>query len=198
MSRYHGKSATLYAWNGTSTAHTNEACTEVTTTAQITDTAKRILDPNEIQTFTDTGAKNVLNIDYTIGKATFDGAVTIVTATGKHVLAANITEIGNLFGWSVETALDLADTSVFGDTWKTAEAGQMKWSGGAEGYFLNSYWIDAQALLKMWLVRFYVDATKYLTGWCHIPGLSQGASISEIVKESITIEGYKHMLSVTP
>ena len=97
MSRYHGKSEALYAWNGSSSVLTDEACTEDGVTAQITDTAKRILDPNEVQTFTDTGAKNVLNINYTIGKATFDGAVTVVTVTGKYVAAANITEIGNLF-----------------------------------------------------------------------------------------------------
>jgi len=196
MAKYHGKDAALYAWNGTSTVHTDEACTEVTTTAQITDTAKRILDPNETQTFTDSGGKNVLDIDYTIGKATFDDTVTIVTATGKHVLVANITEIGNLFGWNIETSLDLVEAASFGDTWKSSEAGMMKWSGGAEGYFLNDYWSDAQALLKMWLVKFFTDADTYFMGWCHLPGLSQGASVSEIVKESITIDGYKHMLLV--
>jgi len=198
MSKYHGKSAALYAWDGSNSALTDEACTESAATAQITDSAKRILDPNETQTFTDTGGKNVIGIDYTIGKATFDDTVTIVTATGKYVPAGNITEIGNLFSWSLETSVDLADGSVFGDAWKSSEAGQMKWSGGAEGYFLNSYWIDAQALLKMWLVKFYIDATKYFMGWCHIPGLSQGATISELVKESITIEGYKHMLLTVP
>jgi hypothetical protein len=124
--------------------------------------------------------------------------VATVTVTGKYVAAANIIEIGNLFSWNLETSLDLAEASVFGDSWKSSEAGQIKWSGGAEGYFLDSTWIDAQALLKMWLVKFFIDANKYLMGWCHIPGLSQGANISEVVKESITFDGYKHMLLVTP
>lgn len=197
MTVYHGKSAKLYAWDGTSTIHTSEACTEVGATAQITDTAKRILDPNVAQTFTDTGGKNVTEIDYTIGKAYFDGNVTVVTATGKHVLAANIDLIGNLFEWTLEASIDVAESTVFGDAWKTFEAGQPKWSGGAEGYILNSTWHDAQATLKAWLVKFYINASHHFFGWCHIPGLSRAANINEIVKESITFEGFKHLSYVT-
>lgn len=190
MAVYHGKSATFYAWDGTSTTHTSEACTESADTAQITDTAKRILDPNETQTFTDTGAETVTRIDYTIGKAYFTGNVTTVTADGKHVLAANIDEIGNLFGWSLETSLELVDTTCFGATFKATEAGMISWNGSAEGYFLNSTWKDYMDLTKMWIIKFYIDATYGFMGWTNITGLSEAANVNEVIKETITFTGY--------
>ncbi|NIS75100.1 MAG: hypothetical protein GTO08_07435 [Deltaproteobacteria bacterium] len=198
MAVYHGKSASLYAWNGTSTSHSSEACTENGTQAQITDAAKRILDPNETQTFTDSGGKNVINVDYVQGIAYFDGTVAVVTATGKHVLAANITEVGNLTGWSIETNVELVEANVFGDTWKKSEAGMLKWNGGAEGFFLNNFWFDAQDELKMWFVRFRLTASIYLHGWCHIPSVGRGAPIGELVNKSVTIDGWKHMIAVVP
>lgn len=198
MAVYHGKAASLYAWNGTSTAHTNQACTESTIYAQITDTAMQILDPNVAQVFTDPGGKNVIDIDYVQGKAKFDGTVEgqEVTATGKHVLAENITAVGNLFNWTIETSLDLVEANVFGDTWKKSEAGLISWNGGAEGYFLNNFWFDAQDNLQMWFVRFRITAAKYFHGWCHIPTIGRGASVEAIVNKTVTIQGYKHLIAV--
>lgn len=190
MAVYHGKTATFYAWDGTSTAHTDEPCTESLATAQITDTAKQILDPNETQTFTDTGGETVTRIDYTTATAYFTGNVTIVTATGKHVLAANIDEIGNLFGWSIETSLELVDVTTFGATYKANEPGMVSWSGNAEGYFLNSTWKDYMDLTKLWLIKFYIDATHGFKGWGNITGLSESANVNEVIKETITFTGY--------
>ncbi len=190
MAVYHGKSAQLYAWDGTATAHTSEACTESANTAQITDTAKRILDPNETQTFTDSGSETVTRIDYTIGKAWFTGTVGTVTATGKHVAAANIDLIANLFGWNLEATLEIVDVTCFGATYKETEVGMVGWSGNAEGYILNSTWKDYMDLTKRWFIKFYINAANGFMGWANISGLSEAANINEVIKEAINFHGY--------
>lgn len=190
MAVYHGKDAKILAWDGGSTVHSSEACTIDGSTAQITDTAKRILDPYETQTFTDSGGKNVIEIDYTIGKATFDGIPTSVTAAGKHVPVANLDVMANMFNWTIEETLDTAESTAFQATAKTFEAGLPSWGGSAEGFFLNSTWKDAFDLVKKWFVRFYIDATHYYQGWCHITGLSPSASITELIKEPLSFQGF--------
>ena len=190
MAVYHGKNAKLLAWDGNNAALTAEACTEVTTTAQITDTAKRILDPNETQTWTDSGGKNLVRTEYTIGKGHFDGNVTSVTITGKYVPVANLDQMANMFGWTIDSSYDLAEASVFGSAEKTWEAGLTTWTGSAEGFFLDSTWKDAHDLVKMWLVRFYIDAAHYYMGWAHITGISPSANVNELVTEPVTFNGY--------
>ena len=193
MAVYHGKAASVYYWNGTSTAHTDENCTESTNTAQITDTTKQILDPNETQTFTDTGLETVTRIDYTIGKAYFTGNVTIVTATGKHCLAANITVVVQAYEWSLESSLELVDVTDFGDTYKANEAGMMSWTGSISTYFYNSNWKDYMDTTKIWFCKFFIDGTHGYKGWCYISGLSQSASVNEVVKENVTVTGWHEL-----
>ena len=65
----------------------DEPCTEVGATAQITDATKRLLNPNTTVTFTDSGAANLLRIDYAAGKAYFDANVAVVTVTGNKLLS---------------------------------------------------------------------------------------------------------------
>jgi hypothetical protein len=190
MAVYHGKDAKILAWDGNNTAHSSEACTIDGNTAQITASTKRILDPNETQTFTDGGGKNVIEIDYTIGKATFDGTPSSVTADGKHVVVANLDLMANMHNWTIEETLDTAEASPFGSTSKLFEAGLPGWGGSAEGYFLNSTWKDAFDLVKLWFVRFHIDGTHYFQGWCHITGLSGRAAITEIVGEPLSFQGY--------
>ncbi len=190
MAVNHGKNAIILAWDGGSVVHTDEACTIDGNTAQITDTAKRVLDPNETQTFTDSGGKNVIEIDFTIGKATFDGTPTSVMATGKYVPVANLDLMANMNNWTIEETLDTAESTAFGDTSKKFEGGLPGWGGSAEGYFLNSTWKDAFDLVKKWFVRFYVDANHYYQGWCHITGLSGRAAITENITEPLSFQGF--------
>jgi len=77
----------------------DEACTESGTEAQITESTRRLLDPNNPPTFTDSGGKNVLTIDYTQGKATFDGNVATVTVTGNagYILESGLEKVGYLW-----------------------------------------------------------------------------------------------------
>ena len=193
MAVYHGKSAKVWAWDGNNDAHVAEATTEVAATAQITLSTKRILDPNVAHTWTDGGAGTavVVYIDHTIGKAYFDQNVTAeVTTSGSHVVVANLDLMGNMYGWSIDRTVDVAESTAFGDTAKTYVAGQWGWVGSAEGYFLDTTWKTAFDLIKFWFIRFYIDGTHYFQGWAVINGLSEACSLNEIVTEPLTFQGH--------
>ena len=191
MAVYHGKSAKIWAWDGNNDAHAAEACTDAGQVAQITDTTKRILDPNEAQTFTDDGGEQVREIDHTTGTAYFYGVggLGTVTAAGDHVVVANLDLMGNMHNWTIDRTLDTVESTVYGITAKTFEAGTRGWTGSAEGYFLDSTWKDSFDTVTFWFIRFYIDGTHYFQGWANINGISDNCPLSELVSESLTFQG---------
>ena len=73
MSATHGRKAAVYKWNGSASNLSSEACTESGVQAQITDAAKRLLNPNSTDlVFTDGGGANLDRIDYLSGTGFFD------------------------------------------------------------------------------------------------------------------------------
>lgn len=192
MAVYHGKNAKIHSWTGANVAHAAEACTDAAQIAQITDTTKRILDPNEVQTFTDDGGELVKQIDYTVGRAYFYGVggLGTVTAAGKHVVVAALTQSANMYNWTIDKTADVADSTVYQATAKTFVGGQWGWTGAAEGFFLDSSWHDDFMLAKYWFVRFYINNTNYFQGWAIITGVSEGCPLNEIVNEPLTFQGH--------
>jgi hypothetical protein len=179
----------------------DEACTESGATAQITDATKRLLNPNTTVTFTDSGAANLLSIDYVNGRAHFDANVAVVTVTGNngYIPESMLEKAGYLYEWGLDQPLDLVNKSVFQDDWKNWEPGQAEASGSAAGFFAGRKWFEvfedcADNSQPYFFVQFFTydpddDQTgDHFIAWVIFENFSLAAPLSEMVKETI---GYK-------
>ncbi|MDZ7831629.1 MAG: hypothetical protein U5L07_07740 [Desulfobacterales bacterium] len=180
----------------------DEACTVTDDQAQITDATRRMLDPENPPTFTDSGGANVLSIDYARGIAYFDAACGTVTVTGEgsHVPAAALEKCGYMYDWKLDGSVDLAEISAFQDDWKTHKPGLAEFSGGAEGYFASSKWFAAienaidGTRVHFLLQLFSYDPDNDQTGdhficWATFTSFNTSANKDAIVGESINFQG---------
>lgn len=177
----------------------DEACTESGTEAQITEATRRLLDPNNPPTFTDSGGKNVISIDYTQGKAVFDENVTVVTVTGNagYILESGLEKVGYLFEWNYNVGLELAEKTAMSDKWKSWLPGIASGEGGAGSYFpgkdsfFEAFKDGADSTQAYFLLQLFTyDPDQDQTGdhfniWVSFKNLNINAPIGEIVKEAI-------------
>lgn len=176
----------------------DEACTESGATAQITDSAKRLLNPNSAVTFTDSGSANLLRIDYVTGKAYFDENVAAVTAAGAngYLPASMLERAGYLYDWNLEPMLDLAEKSVFQEHWKKWKPGQAEAAGSAAGYLAGRKWFevfedcadDSQAYFFLQLFTYDPDNDQtgdHFNAWVIFESFSLNAPLAEMVKENL-------------
>jgi len=177
----------------------DEATTESGADAQITDTTKRLLNPNAPPTFTDDGGKNVLVMDYTRGKATFDGNVGNVDVDGNDgfIVESGMEQVGYLIDWEFTVELDMADASRMGQEWKEGIPGQAGGRGGANGYFIaNETFHEAfedcvdgtQEYFLLELFNYDPDQDQtgdHLLVWVTFTKFNVNAPIGEVVKERI-------------
>lgn len=198
----HGRHGAIYRLRPTAIPGnlTAEACTEAGATAQITDSTKRIIDPNNPPVFTDTGGEQVVRIDYTTGTAYFTDAVTTVTVTGTSCYydELDLVKVGYLTDWSFTTSLDLTDASYMGQAWKNNLAGQAGGTGSANAFFIgdDSFFDGIENKELFFLQLFNYDPDQDQTGdhfnaWVWFGGISDTASVGDSVKESLdfTIDG---------
>lgn len=206
MAVVHGKIARLYWWDKTASTMTGEATDESGSQAQITATTKRRLNPNAPPVFTDTGGMTVTDIDYVNGIAYFTGNVTLVTCTGEYVLQANLAAVGYVTDWTLNITLDVVDSSAQGDAWKTNVAGLASFNGTATRFWQDSTYTamipytTSPVEKNIFLVEFYVDAPAELdryVGWAIITGVNPNASITDAIKEPITIAGFRNIAYFT-
>lgn len=181
----------------------DEACDESGAEAQITASAKRLLNPNDPPTFTDDGGETVLTIDYTQGKAVFSGNVGAVTVTGNNgfIVESGLEKIGYLIGWNLDIKLALSDMNYCGQHWKKSLPGLAGSSGSSEAFLIGGKSaLDvlkdcADGDQKYFLVQpFNYDPDQDQTGdhflvWATLTGLGVNAPLGEIVKESVSFEG---------
>jgi len=206
MGATHGKHGILYKWNGTGSDLSGEACTEDAATAQITDTAKRILNPNATVTFTDTGGEAVTRIDYAEGKAYFSGNVTVVTCsgTGAYVASGNLVKTGYLYEWALEFTLETHDLTAFQDDWRAMGGGLAAAAGSAQGFMVGSNWWDdledeTDGTKDLWFLElFSYDPDDDRTGdhydlWAVITGLNPNVPLGDYIKETINFEAYGYV-----
>jgi len=177
----------------------DEACSESGAEAQITATAKRIINPNSPPTFSDTGSKNVLTIDYTQGKAVFDANVGAVTVAGNagYILESALEKVGYLFEWNFNVTLDLAEKTAMGDHWKSWLPSIASGEGGASSYFpgkdsfFEAFKGGADGTQAYFLLELFTyDPDQDQTGdhyivWVTFKSININAPIGEIVKEAI-------------
>lgn len=175
----------------------NEAMSETAETYvyQIIDPTKRLLDPGAGLTLSsattptlDTSWKDH-GIDWLTGRVKVDQTGLLdLTASGKYFSA--LVEIGEAYNWTVDLSADVVDVSAFGDEWKKKAVTQKSWTGSFEKFTIDSYWFDIMKLGKVFLVKFYTEANKGYQGFCVIPGLSTGASVTDVIKETVNLESH--------
>ncbi len=180
----------------------DEPCTEATIYAQITDTAVWLLNPNAPPTFTDAGGKAVIWINYTNGKATFNGNVGAVTVTGNngYIPTLALQKVAYLLNWNLALSLDMADISAQPDKWKSAVPGQAGGTGSAEAYLIanktlyNCLASTIAAGAKYWLLQLFnydlaADQTgDHINAWVTFSNFSLGNDIGSVVKETINFQ----------
>jgi len=204
MAATHGKFGALYKWDSTSENLAAEACTVVANDAQITDAAKRLLNPNCTDLlFTPTNAVSLLKIDLLIGKAYFDGAPGVTTCAGTGAYIDQTTDLiktAYLFNWTLDVVLQAAEKTEFQADWKAFDPGLAEASGSIEGYLVGSnWWDDVEDLVDgtqkaAWLLRlFSYDPDDDMTGdhydmWAVLSGFGINVPVGELVKETITFQ----------
>jgi len=204
MAATHGKFGALYKWDGTGNNLAAEACTVVGNTAQITDTAKRLLNPNCTDlVFTPTNAVAELKIDLLIGMVYYDGAPGVTTVAGTTAYIDQATELiktAYLFNWTLDVSLQAAERTEFQADWKTFDPGLAEASGSIEGYLVGSnWWDDVEDLVDgtqgaAWLLRLFSwDKDDDMTGdhydmWAILSGFGVNVPVGELVKETITFQ----------
>ena len=203
MATFKGYLAKVYAINTSptfSTVFTGEAMTEDGTTKiyQITDTTKRLWDPNEpITLFTGTLDKTWMDggIDWFTGRVKLTDTGLSPTVSGKYFAPA--IEIGDAYNWTIDETTDVVDTSSFGNEWKTKAALQKNWTGSFEKFAVDDYWFDLAVLAKIFIVKFYIDSVekKGYQGFAVIPSLSTATSVADVARETINLEGHWMLLS---
>ncbi len=180
----------------------DEACTESGDEGQITDSTKRLLNPNASPTFSDSGSETVLVLDHVRGNAKFTGNVTVVTATGNngYIPTLALEKVGYLIDWNLSVNLEMADMSYAGQKWKNSLPGMAGGSGGANAFFIGSdSFFDAlkeaaEGTEKYYLLQlFHYDPDQDQTGdhincWATISGIGVNAPIAELVKEAVTFQ----------
>ncbi len=171
---------------------TDEAMTEGTDKIyQIDDINKRIWDPNEgialsdgtlDETWMDRG------IDWFTGRVKLNETGLTLTVSGNYF--PTLIEIGEAYNWTLDVSADIVDTSAFGDEWKKKTATQKNWTGSFEKFAIDEYWFDVTKMAKIFIVKLYTETNKGYQGFCVIPSLSSGASVTDVVKETINLEGH--------
>jgi len=198
----HGRHGALYRLRPGASASNMaaESCLESGSTAQIEAVARRILNPNAPPVFTDSGGAQLVSINYTNGFATFAEGVATVTATGTgcYYAESELTKVGYLTDWSLNVALDLADSSYMGQAWKNYTPGQAGVSGSAAAFFIgdDSFIDGIENKEYFFLELFTYDPDQDQTGdhfrvWVLFNSTAINASVGDVVKESLdfTAEG---------
>ena len=199
-----GYTATVKA-TGAATAMTGEAVTLVTgTTYQITNTARRIMDPDTAVVVYDDATPLTVGTDYTVnylfGIITLTGAPSgTVTVDGGYLAAY---DVGELRGVSVTCTRDLADVSVHG-TQAKAHLPTLKDCSGSFNtlrYFFEDIDTDtggtqsiqawfAAGTPKLLEVDFGSGTQRYLRAWVMFEGLDLSAAVDGVVEGTANFQG---------
>lgn len=186
---------------GTSTSMTTEACTSISSTVfQVTNTAKRILDPDTALTVYDNGspvADGDVTIDYLFGKITFGSPPTApVTITANYLPTHAVAE-GRSF--SIQQTRDELESTAFNTTGvKSFILGLKQASGSIEGLDMLDTDIDAGAGSVVPATLHSAGTVKVLEvylgggtlgtwrGFVLLSGLQNDSSVGELAKGTIT------------
>ena len=175
----------------------SEACTEVGATAQVTDSVKQILNPNNPPVFTDSGGETVLDIDYAAGIATFSGNVAIVTVSGNNgfIPVSATAKVGYVMDWNLDTTTTFDDITPMGDDWEDQIAGLSSAAGSVNAFYIGSRTFfesleegsgNGQGYFLLQLFNYDPDQDgtgDHFTVWVNFTNVNANAPLREVVKE---------------
>ena len=185
------KSGAIYG-RSTSTTMTAEATTSSAGNIyQVTDTAKRILDPSVEPTLNATSStyidKTWMNRgwDYFTGRVKLTGA-TAPTITGSYL---TITALGSVISWTLDAQKNTVETTAIGDSWKRYTAVEMGATVTLNRYYIDTqYWTEVNNNRKVSL-ELYEDTTTTAGYW--IMGIITNETLNfatgQVDNESITV-----------
>lgn len=207
MAAIAGRKADIYivAGTGSGTAFTSEACGALSgalTTRQhyrITDTTKRFWNPAAtltVETSPDgiawsTAAPGTYQVGYAGGLIVFNtsqASGTQVRASGEYL---SVSQLGEAYQWTLDAALDVADQTTFGSTWKSFKTTQRGATGSFRRYFVDSYFLtNAANPLLLVLYSDYSASVRY-EALAKLTQNSIEAMTSGLVGESLsfTVDG---------
>ena len=137
-------------------------------------------------------------VDYLDGKVKFQTALEAIhtSSVTRKVYAqyryAILSDIGDLFQFSVDLKTDAVNSEAFDDEWKEIIPNVKGWSGSFGGYRVNKFWFSRASKVdgSIWVLKFYNDRqqVEHLVGRAH---LDWGLSVSKdaTVNETITFTG---------
>lgn len=185
----------------------SEPCDESGATAQITEATHRLLKPDSMREtdWSDSGGASVTRVDHTIGKAYFDadvGTAVTVTRNDGYVLEAELQELGYLQGWSINTALEMADGARMGQEWKEAYPGQASLTGSIEKiHIANESLFEAfekivDGTQHYFLLQLFTqeDSTNrdqtgdYIFIWVTYTSFGVTSSLADLIKENVNFQ----------
>jgi len=172
-------------------ATTTEGTGENIKIYQIDDTDKRLWDPNygiTLSTGTLDESWKDHGIDWLTGRVKLTETGKTLTVSGKYF--STLVKIGDAYNWSLEENVESVDVSAFGDEWKKKAVTQKSWTGSFKKFAIDEYWFDITKLGKVFLVKLYVDLDRGYEGYVVIPTLSLGASVTDVLKETINFESH--------
>jgi len=194
---------TVVKATGTSTTMTAEACSLVSgKTYQVTNAAKRVIDPTSALTVLDNGgavaAANIESIDFLFGKVTFVGGYTVtgaVTVTGKYLPLHTLTYARE---FELTDTNMLAEATVFADTTvkrKQTLQSLMVRLGLLEraGLVYNGGSTSLVSVLTagtVLVIEINVGGSGTIFRAMVIPeNVSQGATVAGLLEEGVTFQG---------
>lgn len=83
-------------------------------------------------------------VDYVNGKITFlsaNGAADVIKINGIEYMT--LQAIGDMFDWTLDTKIGIADATAFGDQFETKLSSHRGWAATASGYHVSGFWFDA-------------------------------------------------------
>ena len=195
MAAIAGKLGELWIQDGTSSAFTTEACSQVSgTTYQIDDAAKRQWDiANTLSVYDDAVLQTSgYTVQWPAGRVVFASAPTTpVTVTGKSF---STVQLGQVTGWRLELNQLILETTVLGASARTyMSPGLVSWSGSfdefREGTIGQATYAQSNSTLLV--VKLYEDEPSDLVwlGLVAVTGFDESVALEELVRDGIAFTG---------
>lgn len=110
------------------------------------------------------------------------------------------TDVGLLTEWSVDIGMELFDSTVFGDDWKTDVPGLREWSGRCSGYFDVEDDVGQTLLHNSMLngtsvtLELEVEGPSIYVGKAHPTAIAVGNAIGGLVSFEFSFKGSGQLL----
>lgn len=188
-----GKLGAIYKDTGAAAiSMTDEATTADATFTRytITNDVKRYWDKSQALTV-EVDASPVTSgftLEYPGGVVVFDSSQegSTVTVSGYYL---TVSEVGGFYNWAIDEAMNVSDSTTFGDSYKEFTATQLEFTGSAEAFWADdTYYSELGTEV---ILVFYVDEANDIRyeGYGTVTTDSVEVPADELVVESLELQG---------